>query len=374
MTDGTGKVLVYAGGFAPVGGVQTFIRNLVITLRGRGTDVRLVCWGARSPLLADISRAGVPVIRRSWRWGCRFGWPDRFLLPLGRAALEAADVVLFGHLQPRVQREVIRLKKLTGKPSAVLVTPYRPAEMWGADPPTEDVLNSFDVIVVQAEAFGQDLRHLGYRGQVRLLPYLPPECRPAAPLPPAQPLHVGFLGRLAPQKNLAYLLEAFARLRSDTDAQLHLFGDGPERARLARLASELGVAEHIRFHGLLRSDQVARAVDTCHLFAFSSTTEGQPLAALEILARGRPVVGTPVGVFPDMLSGATLGRLAPLSDPRQFAQAILSLYHSLLSGDLTPIKLQQAYAARFPREQVLNHYVKLITDLAAPARVPAGAR
>jgi glycosyltransferase involved in cell wall biosynthesis len=232
--------------------------------------------------------------------------------------------------------------------------------MWAERPPSAETLNSFDVIVTQAEYFADDLRRFGYQGRIQILPYLPPECRPAVPLPPASPLRIGFLGRLAAQKNLPYLLEAFALLRLRTDAQLHLFGDGPERENLARIASALGIAEHVRFHGLVEPGRVARAVDTCHLFAFGSTTEGQCLAALEILARGRPVVATPVGAFPDFLTGGQLGALSPLGDPAGFATALSGIARRLREGDLTPEGIQNSYKQRFPRGQIIDEYARLL--------------
>ena len=59
-----------------------------------------------------------------------------------------------------------------------------------------------------------------------------------------------YCGRLAPEKGVALLLRAFGRLLSQaTTSRLHLAGDGPERARLERLAAELGVEGAVHFGG-----------------------------------------------------------------------------------------------------------------------------
>ena len=132
-------------------------------------------------------------------------------------------------------------------------------------------------------------------------------------------LRLGFLGRLVPQKNLVYLLEAFEHLvagragacSEPVSWELHLFGDGPTKQELESAAAARGLESRVHFHGAVPHDAVAAAIDQCHLFAFSSVSEGQCLAALEILSRGRPIVATPVGAFPEFLTAPELGQLCP---------------------------------------------------------------
>jgi glycosyltransferase involved in cell wall biosynthesis len=359
------RLLVYAGGFAPVGGIETFLHGLGLGLRSRGIQPQLLCWGTRSHLLEDLESAGVPVRRQAWRWGCRWGWPNWLLLPAGKAAIRQADVVLFGKLfDERVHRRLMRVKIANGRPPFVLVTPYRPAEMWADCPPCDEVLNSFEAIVVQANCFGEDLHRLGYRGQIHVLPYLPPACAAPSPLPPYPPLRIGFLGRLVRDKNLPYLLRAASVISRQVDVVVHLFGDGAEKSSLAAVAGELGLARRVYFHGAIPREQVSAAADSCHMFAFASVTEGQAVAALEILSRGRPIVATPVGVFPELLSEPAFGVLGPLNSADEFARKLLALGGSVLEGAVTPEQIQAAYSQHFSRERVLEEYCKLFTELA----------
>jgi glycosyltransferase involved in cell wall biosynthesis len=262
--------------------------------------------------------------------------------------------------------------KLThGGPPFVLVTPYRPAEMWAERKPAEDVLNSFDAVVVQADCFADDLRSLGYRGEIRVLPYLPPACSELTPLPAHPPVRIGFLGRLVPDKNLPLLLRAFAIVRGHLPAELHLFGDGRERTGLTSLAAELRLGDRISFHGSVFHADVPAAIDSCHLFAFSSVTEGQPVSALEILSRGRPLVATPVGVFPELLAEPGFGTLAALDGAEVFAESLLRVAREVTEGTLTPAIVQGTYRDKLSRERVLEEYLSVFTAL---ARVRAACR
>jgi glycosyltransferase involved in cell wall biosynthesis len=241
----------------------------------------------------------------------------------------------------------------------ILVTPYRPAEMWKDRKPDKKILNSLESIVVQASSFEDDLRRFGYEGRVVALPYLPPEAKGASAWPATKVLQVGFLGRFVPDKNLEYLITSFSHLRElGVEASLHMFGDGPERDALRSQVDQLGLSDSVQFHGNQQHAEIAAAIDQCHLFAFSSRTEGQPLASLEALSRGRPVLGTPVGSFPEYLCGV-LGSVAPLGDPIAYATALKAVGQPLLTREVSPSDVQRAYEARFPRWRVIDEYLRM---------------
>ena len=78
-------------------------------------------------------------------------------------------------------------------------------------------------------------------------------------------LRLGFLGRLVPQKNLVYLLEAFEHLVAGRAGacpepvswELHLFGDGPTKQELEFAAAARGLESRVHFHGAVPHDAVA---------------------------------------------------------------------------------------------------------------------
>jgi glycosyltransferase involved in cell wall biosynthesis len=268
-----------------------------------------------------------------------------------------SEILVFGKLlHHSIQRRLLSLQK-----RMILITAYRPSEMWGDQPPDTEVLNSFESIIVQARTFESDLRRLGYEGQVFTLPLLPPEAEEPKAWPANSWLQIGFLGRLVPDKNVEYLIVSFSHLREmGIEAQLHLFGGGSEQGALQACVNKMKLTDCVRFHGNLDHGQIASAIDQCHMFAFSSRTEGQCLAALEILARGRPVLGTPVGAFPEYLHGR-LGSIAPLDNPAGFAAALKTIAEPILHGEVTPADVQQAYVSRFQRRHVIDGYLQVFS-------------
>jgi glycosyltransferase involved in cell wall biosynthesis len=109
---------------------------------------------------------------------------------------------------------------------------------------------------------------------------------------PAQ-LTIGTVAGLRPEKNIARLIKAFGAVRATQEARLVVVGGGPELPALQQLAQSLGVASDVEFTGYL-TNPISRLIDF-DLFALSSDTEQLPIAMLEAMACGIPVVATIVG-------------------------------------------------------------------------------
>ena len=135
---------------------------------------------------------------------------------------------------------------------------------------------------------------------------------------------VGFVGRLAAIKDPATALRAFHVLRRAAPrAVLLVAGDGPLRGEMTALAGALGIAGAVRFLGW-RHDlpSLYRAMDVLLL---SSRNEGTPVAVIEAMASGRPVVATDVGGVPDVVASGRTGLLAPAGQPAALAARIEAL-------------------------------------------------
>jgi glycosyltransferase involved in cell wall biosynthesis len=133
------------------------------------------------------------------------------------------------------------------------------------------------------------------------VPNIPTPARldgPRLALFPGSPLPVlGFLGRLVPQKNAAWLIEAVARLGCNLALQAL---DSPYQtaAELLRLAARLGVAERVCF---LPPDRgVGSFLRSLDALVVASRHEGFPMVAIEAGAVGTPVVSTRVGALPEL--------------------------------------------------------------------------
>ena len=124
------------------------------------------------------------------------------------------------------------------------------------------------------------------------------------------PLVVGCVAHARPEKNVARLLRAFAKARHARVAELHVVGGGPLLPACRRLAEELGIAARVRWLGAV--DDTARHYDAMHVFALTSDDEQMPLAVLEAMAHGLPIVATRVGDVATMLPAEQQRFVVPL--------------------------------------------------------------
>jgi len=133
------------------------------------------------------------------------------------------------------------------------------------------------------------------------------------------PVRIGCVGRLVEVKGQQILLGAMAQQRSSVPRELHLFGDGPDRAELERLARQAG-GGNIYFHGtVLDREQIYRDID---LLVVASRMEGLSLAIMEAMAHQIAVVATDVGGNPRLITHGRTGLLVPYGDPAALAHAL----------------------------------------------------
>ena len=130
-------------------------------------------------------------------------------------------------------------------------------------------------------------------------------------------------GRLSPQKNPLLLIRAFAAAREKVGTLvLWMVGDGPLRAEAEALARKLVPEGRIRFLG--PRDDVDRLMPAADIYALSSLWEGLPVALMEAMASGLPVVCTEVGDIPGVLT-AEDALLLPPGDEAAFRDALVNL-------------------------------------------------
>ena len=142
------------------------------------------------------------------------------------------------------------------------------------------------------------------------------------------PVHekvVGIVAALRPEKDHATFLRA-ARMVLDVvpDVAFLVVGDGPTRAALEKLCTQLGISRNVHFVGT-RSD-VDRLLRSMNVFALSSNTvECFPMALLEAMACARPAVCTDVGGIPEMIEHGVSGYLVPPNQPGLLASRLIDL-------------------------------------------------
>ena len=137
-------------------------------------------------------------------------------------------------------------------------------------------------------------------------------------------LLIGTAGRLSPVKGQAGLLRAGARiLQSGHQARLLIVGDGPLGSQLLSIATDLRIDHVCHFIGA-RSD-VFDIIAAMDIFVLPSLNEGIPMALLEAMALGTPVVAAAVGGIPEVIQHRVNGLLVPSGDDQGIADACLEL-------------------------------------------------
>jgi glycosyltransferase involved in cell wall biosynthesis len=171
--------------------------------------------------------------------------------------------------------------------------------------------------------------------------------------------HYLAVGRLAPQKNFALLLDAFARI-AEADDTLRILGEGPERRALEAQAARLGIAGSVYMPGHV--DPLDGWLAEADAFVLSSDYEGVPAVVIEALATGLPIVATDCCVsMADLLGHGTLGHLVPTGDAAALAEAMATIP----PDSATTIAARRTAAATFTIESATDKYLGLMRTLAA---------
>ena len=150
---------------------------------------------------------------------------------------------------------------------------------------------------------------------------------------------------LTPEKGIDVLLKAMSFVGAEFPSiRLYVIGDGPRRAELQGLASQLGLGAKVEFVGIQRD--IRPYLAACDLTVLPSLSEGMGLAAVEAMAVGRAVVGSHTGGIPEVVVEGETGLLVPPGD----AQALASAVSALLRNPTRRAEMGQAGQARAKRE------------------------
>ena len=130
------------------------------------------------------------------------------------------------------------------------------------------------------------------------------------------PLRLLAVGRLVDVKGFDLLIDAFATLsrdRPDLDAALEIVGEGPARSALARRIADAGLEGRATLPGHLAPETLRARLRAATLFVLPSRSEGAPLALLEAMATGTPVLAADVGGVGEALAALPECLVAPHS-------------------------------------------------------------
>lgn len=179
-----------------------------------------------------------------------------------------------------------------------------------------------------------------------------------------QPITVSTLARLYETKGLNFLLEAVVKVRRKyPNTIFRVYGDGPLREDLMIYAAKLGLDGSRIFAGAFNHNDLPEIMAETDIFLMSSILEGQPLALVEAMAYGCPIIATCVGGIPELIQDGVNGFLCPPADPACLADKVCTFIeqpdlrewmgqaarHSYVEGPFQPRTVSQGLAEIYTR-------------------------
>jgi glycosyltransferase involved in cell wall biosynthesis len=362
-----------------VGGVELLMLEVFKNFDPRVVEPRLICLRTAGPLAADYRAAGFRVDVM----GHRGRFDPRTLPRLVKALRQGGtDAVLVTHHN----RASLALGRLAARLSGVPVNLVAVHDMdltrvgkrclprWAVA-----TLRASDALVLLSPSQGEYLHReeqVGRHPWSRIKEVVIPNGVVTKPLPDkseraaaraglglsADDFVVGIVARLSAQKAHHVLFEAFAGLRKGhSHARLVVVGGGDREIELRILSARLGLEDSVLFTGVRRD--VPALLPAFDVSCLSSVHEGVPIAAIESMAVGIPMVVTDCGALRDMIVDGEHGFIVPVGDSSAMAERLLALADdSKLRerlGESARSRVQQMYRI----EQTARGYEDLLVSL-----------
>jgi len=169
-----------------------------------------------------------------------------------------------------------------------------------------------------------------------------------------------FVGRLESRKRLDLLLDAASKLTNPV--RFVVVGEGPTKTSLMQTAENLGVGDKISFTGYVDENVLTRYYTEASFFVFPSTAEGFPMAILEAMSYGLPIIAIRSPSYDGMLTDRVNGLFPKESSPESLSRCIEEVESNLdlakrLSSNATSL------AKSFGWEEVAAHVSELYSKI-----------
>jgi len=358
------------------GGAERVIQALVRGLPAHGLPARVLCLHDPGEVGEEIARGGTAVVSRIARHR-RDPFAGARLASLFARNREAALLSLDHHDAVFAGSIAARLAGLKHRFLAVHST-----GLWGKGSSFSRsdrlVLGSFERIIALADAHAAHLvrRERIEERKIRIIPngvdterFRPIGSeeeragRRKAIGIPASRFVAAIVAALRPEKNHGMLFAAADLIRARRDDFLYLVvGDGPEAEALRRRARELRLEHAVRFLG--RREDVADVLSAADALVLCShgVVETFPLAVLEAMSSGLPVVATDVGAVREMLRDGEEGRIVAPGDASGLAGALLALADAPEERAEMGRRGRRRVVENFTVEHMVRRYAELFRE------------
>jgi glycosyltransferase involved in cell wall biosynthesis len=304
-------------------GAETYVRRLVEGLRDAGETVEVMAGERRHRGAAKAFDLWDPVARRMVEERATRFRPD--VVHHHNVARElSASVLGTPHGVPAVM--TLHDRRLFGAREHSLGSPRRAVEAAGAAAVLRAARRKLTATIGVSDAVS-DLARAAGLPSVSTVPV--PAAEPAGVLMPAQQARdVVVIARLAPDKGIDVVIDAFAAIADHVDAsRLLIAGDGPQRDALQRRARPLG--SRVSFLGWLDELELSGLLGRSRLVVVASVPrrrpEGSSLSAVEAAMHGRPVIGCDDPAVAEVVGALGAGPVVPAGDPVALSEELRRL-------------------------------------------------
>lgn len=229
-----------------------------------------------------------------------------------------------------------------------------------------------DLVISPSKGMENVLRQYGVQGPIEIVPNGVDLTRfhNAVPLPRADfdftddDILLVYAGRIAPEKNLELLLRAFAGVADAIpNAYLLIIGGGQKDhlEAITPLPGELGIADRVRFMGMIPYEKLPSYLAMCNIFVTASVTEVHPLSVIEAMGAGLPIVGIDSPGVGDSVTDGETGLLAREDIASFTAQLTCLCLNSHLQKQFGAAarKASEQYSIERTTKIMLEHYSRL---------------
>ena len=238
-----------------------------------------------------------------------------------------------------------------------------------------DFCEAVNLVVSPSEGMKKILREFKVGGHIEVIP----NGANLKPFQTAKPLSrtdfsfnnddilLVYAGRIAPEKNLNFLFQAFAGVaRTIPNVYLLVVGGGQKEheEEIHPLPKEFGIRDRVRFTGMISYDQLPAYLAMCDVFVTASVTEVHPLSVIEAMAAGLPVLGIESPGVSDSITDGVSGLLSTEDIATYTAKLTYLCLNKNLQKELgrEALKASEQYSIDRTTKILLGHYNRLIQN------------
>lgn len=173
-----------------------------------------------------------------------------------------------------------------------------------------------------------------------------------------------YVGRMAQEKNIPMMIDSFSLINAKVPSRLMIIGEGPELENFKAYTKEKNLSDRIIFTGRVEYNQIPDYYGSADTFIITSTTEVKPLALLEAMASGLPIVAVNACGASDTIIDGFNGILTKESK-EEFADAVIKVITNeelLKMMSKNSIKVSEEYSAETVTDKLLELYKKAIKN------------